>query len=362
MRDSSAFGRSSGLVRKAGILMASAIAIVAMLAIPVSSASAAPVTYTFDHGKTDFGILKGVPILPAPANVAGIPNPDVNAVLTGDATSNGAGTTSLNFAPGDVVFPWMSVANPFDPANPIPVKFNAIAAVTGSVIEATGETTMSMPLALTVLVGGTPMAPELCNVAPVRLDLSTNPSNTPYPGTPFSGGLGVNGALVASWTSLPPGVPAGAAGPGACDLLNSAITSKGGIWFSNGLTEPVFPPPPPPPPVTTSPTLKMTVKPKSKKVKPGKKVTFTATVRNNGDGAAASTKVCVKPPAKKFVKVKKCVKLGKVNAGAAKKAKFKVTVKKGKKAAKKGKVLKFKFTATATDAKTVKANTKIKVK
>jgi hypothetical protein len=118
-----------------------------------------------------------------------------------------------------------------------------------------------------------------------------------------------------------------------------------------------------PPDCVQEPTPKpklgaLTVKPKNKAVKRGKKATVTVKLKNIGDGAATGAKVCVTAP-KKLVQVKKCVSLGKLGAGAAKTAKFKVTV---KKKAKKGKkvVLKFKASTSNAGGKTGKATIKIK--
>ena len=89
------------------------------------------------------------------------------------------------------------------------------------------------------------------------------------------------------------------------------------------------------------------IKPKSKKVRRGNKVTFKVRVKNTGDAAAEQLKVCAKGP-KKLVKVPKCRKPGKLAAGKSKTVKFKVKV---KNRAKKGKKAKITFTATAKGAK-----------
>jgi len=100
------------------------------------------------------------------------------------------------------------------------------------------------------------------------------------------------------------------------------------------------------------------VTPKAKAVKRGKKATVKVRVRNAGKAGATGVKVCVTAP-KKFVKVKKCVKVGALGAGKAKVAKFKVTVKKKAKKGKKA-VLKFKATGKGVAAKKGKATIKIK--
>lgn len=102
----------------------------------------------------------------------------------------------------------------------------------------------------------------------------------------------------------------------------------------------------------------LSVKPKNKTVKAGKKATFTAKIKNVGDAAAANVKICVKAP-KKLVSVKKCQTIGSIAAGATGSAKFKVTV---KKSAKKGKKATLKFKATGTDLAAKSATAKVKVK
>jgi hypothetical protein len=99
------------------------------------------------------------------------------------------------------------------------------------------------------------------------------------------------------------------------------------------------------------------IAPKNKKVKRGKKAVFKVKVRNAGDAAARNVKVCVNAP-KKFVKVKKCVKIGNLGAKKTKNAKFKVTV---KKKARKGKKLTLRFKATSANAGGKKAKATLKV-
>ena len=356
MSHSSASTRISGFGRGAILATISLIAAFAMLAVSAGSAAAAPVTYTFDNGRVNFGIFKNVTLLPAPANVEGTPNPEVRSIWSGDATSNGAGTTNLTFAPGDVKFP--------------PVIFTPTAAVTGTVEEATGATTINLPLAITAIVGqvevmpGT-FAPITCTIAPVNLTLNSNGANTPFPGTDFSGGLGVNGAVSASWTSLPQGVQGGApAPPGECDQLNGAITGAGGIWLANTLTAPVVPTPPTPPtpPAAGKANLRMKVTPRVRRAPQGKRVRLVAHVRNRGNARARGARVCVKAPAKRFVAVRRCVRLGQIPAGKTKRARFVVRIKQGRRAARDGARLRFRFIANARGAKKARANAVIRVR
>jgi uncharacterized repeat protein (TIGR01451 family) len=102
----------------------------------------------------------------------------------------------------------------------------------------------------------------------------------------------------------------------------------------------------------------LSVKPASKSVKPGKKATFTAKVKNVGGKTASGVKICVTAP-KKLISVKKCVTVGSISAGKTKSVKFKVTVNKQAKKGKKA-VLKFKATSKNAGAKTAKATVKVK--
>ncbi len=102
----------------------------------------------------------------------------------------------------------------------------------------------------------------------------------------------------------------------------------------------------------------LSVKPKNKAVKRGKKVTLTAKIPNIGNAAASGVKICVKAPAK-LVKVKKCQTVGSLAAGKTASAKFKVTV---KKKAKKGKKATLKFIASGSGLASKTATAKVKVK
>ena len=100
------------------------------------------------------------------------------------------------------------------------------------------------------------------------------------------------------------------------------------------------------------------IKPKSKKVRRGKKTTFRVKVKNIGDATAEKLRLCARGP-KKLVKLPKCRKPGKLAPGRSKLLTFEVKVKKG---ARKGRKAKLTFTATAKGAtkKSGKATVKIR--
>ena len=100
------------------------------------------------------------------------------------------------------------------------------------------------------------------------------------------------------------------------------------------------------------------IKPRSKKVRRGRKVIFKVKVRNTGNAAAKKLKVCVRGP-KKLVKVPKCRRLGTLAAGKSKTVKFKVKV---KKRARKGKKAKLTFTVYAKGAKKKSGKATLKIR
>jgi len=100
------------------------------------------------------------------------------------------------------------------------------------------------------------------------------------------------------------------------------------------------------------------IKPKSKKVRRGRKATFKVKVRNTGEATAKKLKLCVKGP-KKLVKVPKCRKPGNLAPGKSKTVKFKVKV---KNRAKKGRKAKITFTAYAKGAKKKSGKATVKVR
>ena len=112
------------------------------------------------------------------------------------------------------------------------------------------------------------------------------------------------------------------------------------------------------PPVGKPKLANLQIKPKSKEVRRGRKVTFKVKVKNTGKATAKKLKLCAKGP-KKLVKVPKCRKPGKLAAGRSKTVKFKVKV---KNRAKKGKRAKVTFTAYAKGAEKKSGKATVKVR
>jgi hypothetical protein len=107
----------------------------------------------------------------------------------------------------------------------------------------------------------------------------------------------------------------------------------------------------------TSPALKLTVNPKKRKVKAGKKSSFTVKVKNSGDGAATGVKVCLKASGAKVVNGKRCRTLGKVMAGATQTRRFKVKVGKKRK-----KSVKVNFKLRASNAGQMSSSSKLLIR
>ena len=119
---------------------------------------------------------------------------------------------------------------------------------------------------------------------------------------------------------------------------------------------PAVTPPPPSPPVGKA-TLTASASPSSKSVKVGKSATFSVTVRNTGNAAAAGAKVCASVSSRVTLK-KKCVTIGALAAGTSKKVSF--SAKPTKKA--KGHAYKVTFKATATGVASKTAGATVKVR
>jgi hypothetical protein len=109
---------------------------------------------------------------------------------------------------------------------------------------------------------------------------------------------------------------------------------------------------------TTNAKLSLISAPKTVKVKRGKKGKVAAILVNSGGQNANGVKVCVNAP-KKFVKVKRCLKVGKLGSGATKTRTFKVKV---KRKTRKGKKITLKFTASGNGVAKKKAKARIAVR
>ncbi len=340
-----------GLSRKARFFCVTAMVAIAGFAT-AGVASAAPFTMTLDNGQLNLGaVFKGKTILPAPVPGSLGANTTANATIAGDNTGGALTVTAAN-----VKFPIVEVPNPLNPAQMVPIMFSVSNDLTGTYDAVTGAVSLSVAHMASDVVTGTgspdPLLPATCHIAPIDVTFSST-NTAQFIGVPFTAGIEGNGAIAASWTTVPAGVEVNG---GDCSTVNTVTAGKGGLWLSHGIVTP------PVPSCASDPTLcvpaigSVKVNPKSKTVKAGKSVTLKAKVTNTGDGEATGVKVCATGN-KKQVKVPKC-QTKTIAAGGSTTVKLKVKV---QKKAKKGKA-KVTVKASSADAgsKTGKSTIKIK--
>jgi hypothetical protein len=159
------------------------------------------------------------------------------------------------------------------------------------------------------------------------------------------------------------GAPVDLSAPGQDALLPQIASSLDGVatavWQRSNGTNSIIQSVSTERPQPAKPRLSnLKIKPKSKKVRRGRKATFKVKVRNTGEATAKKLKLCVKGP-KKLVKVPKCRKPGNLAPGKSKTVKFKVKV---KNRAKKGRKAKITFTAYAKGAKKKSGRATVKIR
>lgn len=300
------------------------------------TATAAPVTMTFDHGRVSISALfQDKVILPAtsqfPSDSLPLPQrTDIQLIgdLSGDQLSF---SKTLNTG---LQFPYMHLMHPVDPTLKVPLTFRLNdPGLTGTFDVETGRVDLEGSVDVIVVTGtGTSVLPDLLDLGVPSLDLlarcrmdnvpmSFSTANqapyTPFKGTPYADGLSGNGALVASWTDLPDPVSENG---GECGDLAPIIHGDGGLWLSTGLTEPDPIPEPeptcetdsrlcPPPDFTAIDAVR--VKPKNRTVKVGKKakkVKLKVRVHNAGNVAATNTVVRLRSSNRR-VRIRKQIRL-----------------------------------------------------
>lgn len=317
---------------RVSILAATLLALMligAGLAGLMSQAKAAPVSLTFNSGQMSVGpVILNRQILPATSS---FPSPDLpvpqrtDIQLLGDRTGN-----DISFPASSntgVQFPYMNFLNPIDPSVKVPFTFRLKGdGLNGTIDDATGEMHLAGNIDIVVVLGTgatfplpdslTDLAvPPLglfgrCRITDVPVDFSTE-TKAPFTAARYDGGLNGTGSMTTAWQNLPQavsenGTPETEAN---CTQVNQIIHSAGGIWLANGIESP---PPQPPPPAPTCETDRrlcpppqfseitdVTLTPKKKKVKAGKKVKFTAHVTNSGNLDAAGVVVKIKSSRKK---------------------------------------------------------------
>ena len=373
---------SPGRTRRSGSRLRTwcAIGLVACLGSGAAAAQAQadPFELTINHAVIDLGALKKLEILDA---------------STGDAHFSGTiEGNQVTIPVSGVNIPPKSVTDPI----PVTIQIKANDTITGTYDSATGALVLNANLRAET--SGT----ATCTLSPIILSLSTA-SRTPYLGVPFSTGLTGQGAISAAWNTLPP-----ATGGGLCSLIGQVAAGPGGLWLSHDIANATEGDQNPcllnpsaaecqtPDPCVANPSLagckpvdpcvanpngptckpvdpcvanpkgptcgggktaaKLSLKVGAVTVKAGKTATFTAKLKNTGDGASKAVKVCV--AGAKGLKAKACATVSSLKAGASKSLKLKV------KTAKKNKrhtySLKFKATSSGLDTKSATAKLKVR--
>lgn len=210
---------------------------------------------------------------------------------------------------------------------------------------------------LSGLVGG--IGDLTCGFAPMDVTFTTG-STSLGAGAPFQEGTAGPGAITAEWAKLGPfagrtkilgfldacqlvrdyaptllqGALGGLA-PGGLDLggldiaallanLDNVNLGPSSITLTRTVDEsvPVAVVPEP----AGGPDLKLTVSPKNRRVKPGKRIRFTVKVRNTGQSAATATRACMSGPGVGLLVRWRCGSFGTIPAGSSKTRKFRVRV------------------------------------
>lgn len=369
----------------------------AVLFAPSARAEDKPFSITFDEHQVKIGVIPDIP---------------VGATSTGGSITGTVDETGKVTIPAkDFVFPIYGLDEPVA----LSAYMSTTGPATGTWDEQTGALTLDAKAGIFLkinvgqtldLLGGLgvdlgdqlgPLAGFLngnlaCGFSPMDVTFSTESEG----GARFAKGTLGPGAISAEWSQL--GKFAGQSGVGfstlACPLIKSQLPSLlegvlGGtgtelpidlgdldiaslltnlddldlgpssIVLSRSLDEstpPVEEPPVEEPEVKT-PRLKLTVTPRKRKVRAGKKAMFTVKIRNSGDGTANGVKVCLRSPGKRVLKGKRCRVLGTVQAGSTQTRKFQVKVKKGKR-----KSYKVGFELKAANASRSQASTRLLIR
>jgi hypothetical protein len=254
-----------------------------------------PLELVLDHGVLDVGALTGNVIL----------EPDDPATLSGTITGDGDSSAGFEVPSEGFVFPESAgtvsgfpVAIGLTANQPITGDFDALSGAMSNLADLTARVTIGAPLN------------QVCDLAPGELTLSTS-ETTPYLGVPFDG-LGGDGAVVASWATLPPATPVGG---GDCALLDSLVQGPGGIWLSHGIEAPGTGPGPGPGTTPRAANLRISVKPRRRVARVGRRPRFVVTVRNAGGRPATGVRVCARKA--KALRGKPCRRIGRLNANGA---------------------------------------------
>ena len=407
-------GRSRRLSMKVKAAAAALVTIFAVAALGASGAQAStvggPVSADFNYvgiNVTALGNeLNEIVLTPETENPA-TPEDDFLPPLQMDGTyTNNTGAFTLPQSTG-LTFPKLAVS--IGPAA-IEAEIGLAAPATGTYNDVTGAMTLNAKISLTLGtdhledIDGLPISgtgPLKCQVSPLDVSLSTNPTNWPAPGAVFADPATIeNGAIAGSWNTKPK-VIAIVENSGLCPIIGGLLEPVGGLYLANSdmpitdmptatTTKPAPRPCDPgttgtpgtpqaecklvplpecaenetgtPPncvpieePATPYKVSKTVITPSSGTIKAGGKMTLKIKVTNSGE-TAGSSNVAIKSSNGK-VTVPKTVKISVPAGGTASKS---ITVKASKKAKGKATITAKAGSKTGTAKLTVKAAKKKK--
>jgi hypothetical protein len=300
------------LMRRLGLVILAAVVLGTATA---ASATAAPVSMVFDHGRLSMGaLLRDQHVLPAadrfPSDSLPLPQ-RTDVELTGTETD---GVLSFPEAlnPG-TKFPYMGMDHPAEAGLKIPVTFRLNPpGLTGTYDRQTGAVRLEGSIDIVVITGqgaSFPLPDGLvdsavpplgllarCRIPDLPVSLSTE-NELPYRGSPFASGLSGDGAIAMMWNTVPAAVSENG---GDCDTLNVITAGYGGLWLSHGLSEapfarrpaptcsedPAVCPKPDPEPSGSANITGIRFVPAKRFLRPGRKATLRLRVTNSGDAPA----------------------------------------------------------------------------
>lgn len=380
-----------------GLIMLGAVAIAIALAPSSARAEEQPFKIEFDKSEMQVGLLSQLPLdqVASTASIEGTIDENGNVKVPKD----GFKLPTLGIEQPVKVSAFMGIeqdaTGKYDAATGEMV-LNTKAGIWLSVdvqalLQALGGFGVELPDGLDAITGllGNDLT---CGFAPMDVQFTTGKTSLGT-GAPFAKGTLGPGALTGEWSKLGPfagrtkalgfidvckliksqlpGLLEGALGeslPGGLDIggldlesllanLDNLDLGPSSLTLTRSLdtSTPVTPGDPDSTPKSAK--LRLTVNPKKKKVKAGKKTVFTVKVKNSGTGAAEGVNVCIKSPGKKVLKGKLCRSLGTVMAGATQTRRIGVKVRKGNK-----KKYKVGFEVRASNATRSNAATRILIR
>jgi hypothetical protein len=341
----SLLGRKGSRSRRIGV---AALSAVVALAAGAAGAQAKVLKLNFTDGRINLGDQKGLHMID-PA----VPDPPATLFAPYNTT-----TGAFTAPPAGVNIPTKTFENLDTGVIPVDAvaTFAGLGQVVGNYNSATGvlnTQTLNVTAKISIYPAGqggdeTALISR-CRISPVPLPLDSSGQivDDSDPGSPINYDAAPfdppGGAGVATWADLPASVfEAGATN--LCSNVDDLVGGPGGIWLAGTAA------------IIDDPALGITVAPKRKGTRPGKKATFNARVANSGQAPANGVQICVKAPKK--LKGPRCQSVGTLNGGASATRAFKLKPKRS--AA--GKRFTLTFTASADNAGSKSTTAKLRVR